>query len=111
MRPLGDHEQRRHPRYLVDLPATFFNDRTSGFVKVGNISAGGCRLASHVILSSGDVGQLLIEVPGGTASLKISEAVVRWVIGNECGLQFIDLDQEDRQGLHQFTNQLALGAH
>jgi hypothetical protein len=103
--------QRKYPRYPVNLSATFFSDRKSGFVKIGNISTGGCGIESDVLIMRGDVGQLLIDVPGGNASLKVSKASVRWVRGKQCGLEFILLNQHDREGLHRFTSQLAVGVH
>lgn len=84
-------EQRRHPRYTVDLSATFFNDGASGLAKVGDISLGGCRIESHVVVGLNEVGQLLIELPG-SHPLKVSHAIVRWVLGKECGIEFLKVD-------------------
>jgi hypothetical protein len=103
-------EKRRHPRYPVTLPATFFNERTSGFAKVGNLSEGGCRLASKIAVFVGDVGQLLIELPGGNAPLKVAEATVRWVKGTEYGVEFIRVDEDDRERVNQFTSQVMAGS-
>jgi hypothetical protein len=103
--------QRKYPRYPVDLSATFLSDRKSGFVKIGNISTGGCGIESDVFIMRGDVGQLLINIAGGNDSLKVSKASVRWVRGKQSGLEFIFLNQDDLEGLHRFTNQLPVGVH
>ncbi len=103
-------EQRRHPRYRIELTATFVNDRTSGFVRIGNISARGCRVESRITVTRGDFGQLLIELPGCSAPLKVSYALVRWATGNECGMEFIRLDQEEQGLLSRFIGQLDVGA-
>ena len=96
--------QRRHPRYAVALTATFFNDRASGLAKVGNISLGGCRIESHVAIAAGEIGQLLIDLPG-SHPLKVSHAVVRWVLGNECGIEFFKVDEDDQGWLNTIANQ------
>jgi hypothetical protein len=66
---------------------------------------------SHVEILPGDVGQLLIDVPGGTASLKVSQASVKWVTGKESGLKFMHIGPDDQEGLDRFTNQLAVHAN
>ena len=96
-------EQRRYPRYPVSLAATFSNDRTSGLAMVGNISLGGCRMESHVAIAPDDIGQLLIELPG-SHPLKVSHAVVRWVIGNECGVEFVKVNTEDQGWISTITS-------
>jgi PilZ domain len=96
-------EQRRHPRYTVDLSATFFNDRTSGLAKVGDISLGGCRIESHVVVALNEIGQLLIELPG-SHPLKVSHTVVRWVLGKKCGLEFLKVDADDQGWLNTITS-------
>jgi hypothetical protein len=104
------NEQRAHPRFRVDLTATFSNRHKTGLMKIGNISRGGCGVESHVEILPGDVGQLLIDVPGGTASLKVSQASVKWVTGKESGLKFMHIGPDDQEGLDRFTNQLAVHA-
>ena len=103
-------EKRRHPRYPVELPATFFNDRTSGFVRIGNISAGGCKLETNFAVLPGDCGQLLIDVPGYNAPLKVSRASVRWVTGHECGLEFIRVDDDGQGSLNRLTQSFYAGS-
>ena len=102
-------ENRRHPRYRVDLPATLFTDRSSGFVTIGNISAGGCRVESKVPVTTGDFGQLLIDLPGLNAPLKVSQATVRWVRGNQCGLEFIRMDPHEEGWFNRLIGQLGVG--
>ena len=102
-------EQRRHPRYRVALRGTFFNERINGFIQVGNVSAGGCRVASKVPITTGDVGQLLIDLPGGHAPLKVPQALVRWVTGSECGMEFLRLEPDEQSWLNRLIGQLGAG--
>ena len=99
-------EQRRHPRYRVDLPATFVSDRTSGLMKIGNLAAGGCGVESNVPVDSGMICQLLMDLPGTRGPLKVSQASVRWVKGHACGIEFLRLDQEEQGCLTHLIGQL-----
>ena len=88
-------DQREHPRHEADLSATFYNERQSGFVKIGNISRGGCKIESHARIMPGEIGQLLVDLPGRLSALKVSKASVRWARGNDYGLQFLRIEEED----------------
>ena len=99
-------ERRRHARYRVDFPATFSNDRTSGFGVLADVSAGGCRVTSKTPIVAGEFGQLLINLPNGIAPLTVSHALVRWVKGQECGLEFIRMEPDDKGWLSRMTSQL-----
>jgi len=103
-------ERRRHARYRVDFPATFSNDRTSGFGIIADVSAGGCRIESNVPIAPGEVGQLLIELPDCPASLKISQALFRWVRGQEYGLEFMRMEPDDEGWLNRLIDHISVGA-
>jgi hypothetical protein len=104
-------DQRRHLRYRVALlPGTFVNEHICGLVRVGNISTRGCGVECQAPVSIADFGQLLLDLPGCSAPLKISEAVVRWVKGKECGMEFIHINPADQELLSNFIGQLDVGA-
>ena len=99
-------EQRRYPRYRVELRATFVTDCLSGMLKIGNLSTGGCKVESRIQLNTVALCRLLIELPGTSGPLKVSQAEVRWVKRNESGMEFIGLDPEDQRSLNRFIGQL-----
>ena len=103
-------EHRRYPRYHIDLPATLFSGRTSGSVKISNLSQAGCKVEGSIAITPGEFGQLLIDLPGRQDPLKISRAVIRWVIGNECGIEFINLAEHEKGWLHRLMHQLSMGS-
>ena len=108
--PAIPRERRRHARYRVDFPATFSNERTSGFGVIADVSAGGCRIASQVPIAPGEVGQLLIELPDYPAPLKVSQALVRWVRGQEYGLEFMRMEPDDEGWLTHLIGHISVGA-
>lgn len=103
-------ERRRHARHRVELPATFSNERVCGFGLIADVSAGGCRVESHVSIRPGDVGQLLIDLPDAPAPLKVSQASVRWVRGHAYGLEFIRMELEDQAWLNRLIGHISVGA-
>ena len=102
-------ERRRHARYRVDLPATFSNERTCGFGMIADVSAGGCRIESQVPIAPGEVGQLLIELPDCPAPLKVSQALVRWVRGQEYGIEFLRMEPDDEGWLTRLIGHISIG--
>ena len=84
-------ERRQHARYRVDLPATFL------------------QVSSKTTIVPGEFGQLLINLPNGITPLAMSHALVRWVSGQECGLEFIRMDLDDKGRLNRLTGQLGGG--
>jgi hypothetical protein len=99
-------EQRRHVRHTVKLPATFANGRASGYAIIENVSHGGCKIRTRVAVTLGDSGSLLINLPGCHAPVTVSTALVRWVRGHLCGIEFIGLDPHDWGLLDQATTRL-----
>ena len=103
-------ERRQHARYRVDLAATFSNDHTCGFGVITDVSARGCRVESKVPIAPGNVGQLLIDLPDCPAPLKVSQALVRWVRGQEYGLEFIRLEPADEGWLNRLIDHVSVSA-
>lgn len=103
-------EQRRHPRYRVNYPATFSNSRLCGFGMITDVSVGGCRVKSQTTVVPGEVGQLLINLPSDLTPFTVSQAFVRWVRGDECGLEFVRMDPDAQGWLTRLTSQLGVSA-
>lgn len=59
-------------------------------------------MESHVDIALHEVGQLLIELPG-SHPLKVPQAVVRWLLGEECGMEFLEIDADDQGWLKTIT--------
>ncbi|HKT33815.1 MAG TPA: PilZ domain-containing protein [Nitrospira sp.] len=102
-------QQRRHVRHPVRLPATFANGRGSGYAIIENVSEGGCKITTRLPVAQGDSGRLLINLPGSHAPLTVSTALVRWVIGETCGIEFIGVYPHDRELLHQVGRRVGAG--
>ena len=104
---LSQKEQRQHPRYRVDLSARVTPDhRICGFGMIADLSVKGCRVKSKTTVAPGDFGKLLISLPTGILPLTVSRTSVRWVKGQECGMEFLLMDLDEQGCLNRTTGQL-----
>lgn len=103
--PHRQTEQRQYPRCHVEFPARVSTDYgTGGFAMLGDLSVKGCRVKSKTIVARGDFGKLLIIVPTGITPVAVSLTSVRWVKGQECGLEFILMDLDEQGCLNRCLN-------
>ena len=71
-----------------------------------DLSAGGCRIESPVILETGVSLKLSISVPDIDWPLMIEAASVQWVSGQTFGLAFFRITETERQRLGQVISVL-----
>lgn len=99
--------QRRCARYPVHFRSTLSTQQipeSSGTAK--DLSIRGCRVESYIpILPSMRV-KLTIDIPDHDASIEVEQAVVRWVSGNEFGLEFVTISPDQFTKLTQLIQQL-----
>lgn len=76
----------------------------SGEGLICELSPGGCRLNSDLMLAPGTELTLQLHLPHEGCSIAIDEAVVRWVHSRQLGIEFLRLRQEDAAGLQRFLN-------
>lgn len=101
-------EQRRHPRYWVDLPVLF---RTSSTHSEGlqsgtvfNLSQGGCAVATLSPLPVGEILTLFVQTTEGKVMVTVDKADVRWSTASEFGLRFQGLDPDDQNRLQRYLS-------
>jgi len=95
-------DSREHHRKPAQLPGTFAGEDTQGKGKVTNLSEGGCSFTSDVLPKVGTFMEAAIQLGDPANSLLINVAVVRWVDKNDFGLEFINLQQDEKNRLHQY---------
>ena len=63
-------EQRQYPRYSVEYAVRVSTDhRSCGFAMIADLSVKGCRVKGKTIVTPGDFGKLLINLPTGIHSI------------------------------------------
>ena len=90
-------ERRAHPCSVVLATGT-----QTGEGRVLDLSGNGCLVESLVRVTVGDSLQLRLLLPDLDLSMRVSEAVVRWVRGFQFGVEFITVNESRRARLHHF---------
>ena len=98
-------QRRGSERHTVLLPVDVDGARGAKGV-TNNVSLGGCRMNSNLPLRRGQCLSLRLHLPGEESPLLVEKAAVRWVAGEDVGLQFVSLpfgQRERLEGLLQWV--------
>lgn len=101
-----EKEKKIRKSRRVDLRCLlgFSSGEMEGEANVTNISTGGCRAESEINVAEGLEFQVLLQLPGVSAPVKIERAAVRWVTGSVFGLSFILFLPSERAKLQTFLD-------
>ena len=104
-------EQRKHPRFAVQLPIAFSGDAISGDGTVIDIPKGGWQVtvASAQGVPAGTDLALRIALPDHAAPMEVTLAVVRWSQGQKFGLEFLRMEDDEQERLRRFVCTLEMG--
>jgi hypothetical protein len=99
--------RRTTPRVRVQFRTTFSDARQlEGTGVLLDLSLGGCRIESPVLVAPGFSLELRIQVPEVEGPIVIDAASVQWVSGLMFGLAFFRLKEGEWQRLEQLTKHL-----
>lgn len=106
-RVLKQAESRQQARYRVEFPVSCAGD----YVATGtvyNLGLGGCKIMSstHVALEMGAILQLELHPPG-MLPIHVHAATVRWTMEDDFGVDFLGMQETERDRLTQFIETLA----
>ena len=101
-------ENRNLKRVQVQFPAGIVGDLVDGNGEIVNLSSGGCRLKGDQSLKESAYLRLLLYAPNDPAPIKVELAIVRWVSGNEFGIEFIRVHADHQSRLRQLLRFLAM---
>jgi PilZ domain len=106
-------EERRHSdRVPVEYSAAFSAGwliRAQGVIL--ELSAVGCRARSTFAIKKDDCVRVLIDVPRYEDPLHISLAAVRWAKDENFGLEFLQVEPDDRRRLLDLLHALKAARH
>ena len=100
---------REHERYLVEFPARFAGD-CEGVGIVYNLGMGGCKIVTDCQLLVGAMLALYLSVPNQTFAITVRMATVRWTLQYEFGMEFLGMEELERERLAQFLQALDAAA-
>ena len=93
---------RRHARFSVKWPATYWNDGLFGQGTIVDISHVGCQMAGTMPVTAGMILKLWVTPPQGDTRLCVEEARVLWSKEYEFGLEFRDMRPDDRHWISRY---------
>lgn len=104
---MNDENRRATPRIRVQFRITFSaTPALEGTGVILDLSAGGCRVESPLMLSPGASLELRIHVPDLAWPVMVDAATVQWVRDQTFGLAFLRMKDSERQRLDQLITAL-----
>jgi len=94
-------EKRLYTRFKVDVPVSFTGD-ASGTGAIYNLGMGGCKLFSRTGVAQGAILKLHLSLPAPLSPITIRVAIVRWVMGQEFGSEFLGIQESEGERLAEF---------
>lgn len=100
-------ELRQQARYRVEFPVSSRGDYVAAGT-VYNLGLGGCKIMSavHVTVETGAILQLELHPPK-IAPIQVHAATVRWTMEDDFGVDFLGMQESERDRLAQLINTLA----
>lgn len=101
-------ENRNLKRLRVEFPVRIVGDLLDGKGRLINLSVGGCRLKGDQSLRESPYLRLLLYAPNEPSPIKVELAIVRWISGDEFGLQFVRVHADHQRRLRRLLKFLEL---
>ena len=95
-------DRRVYPRYPMELTVSLEGEEWAAEGMSRDVSAGGCRVQSAVTVEVGNYVRVKL-YQNQQAAMDIDLAAVRWVRGQEFGLEFLYMHPEEYERLLSFA--------
>jgi hypothetical protein len=95
---------RPHPRVPVCCPATYQTGLFEGYGTVWNVSLTGWRFSGDLPLRLGEVCSLTVNL-SIDQTIYVAAGIVRWMRGEEYGVETLVIDDESREDLDEYLSQ------
>ena len=99
-------DQRKHDRVCVEYTAAFSGQSYRAPGTILNLSIVGCRARVPFVVKKDECLGVLIDVPKYERPIYVARAEIRWSDGREFGMEFIDIELEDRQRLGETIREI-----
>ena len=101
--------QRQYERYIVEFPVRLAGDCV-GVGIVYNLCMGGCKIVTDQSLTVGGMVALALDVPREPLPISIRVTTVRWMLKHEFGIEFLGMEEAQRERLANYLQSLAEAA-
>ncbi|HLZ34627.1 MAG TPA: PilZ domain-containing protein [Nitrospira sp.] len=96
---------RQHERFLIEFPATFAGE-CGGLGIVYNLGMGGCKIVTDRPPAAGSMLALDLKIPQQTSAITIRMATVRWTMHYKLGVEFLGMEELERERFALFLQGL-----
>ncbi|MCP9471717.1 MAG: PilZ domain-containing protein [Nitrospira sp.] len=103
---LQARDRRDQPRFHAQFRSSLSGQHQEGYGRTMDISAGGCKIESDLMVAEGTILECRIHVPGLDWPLRIDEAMVRWADGKIFGLSFSKISPQELEKLEAVLDDL-----
>ena len=100
---------RRYGRKPVEYSASFSSASSIGQGVIIDISGGGCRARSAFLTHEGDRVGVVIRLPKNENPIYVMRSIIRWTNAPEFGMEFVDMEFNDRQRLNELIGSVGQG--
>lgn len=97
---------RKHPRFTLTRPVSFFGKNISGKGRLVGLSTQGCEVSTTTSPAYPSLLAMKIDLYGDASPLVIQKAAVRWSAAQKFGVEFIQIETAELERLHAFLNTL-----
>lgn len=101
-------ENRNLNRVRAQFPVGIVGDLLDGKGQLVNLSPGGCRIKGDQSLKDSAYLRLILYAPNDPIPIKIELAIIRWVRGDEYGIEFIRVHADHQSRLRQLLKFLEM---
>ena len=92
---------RPHRRFPIFSPARYEIQHGKGYGTITNLSSSGWRLHGNLPVKPGDVYSMKVRLTAGNW-VSVSAGIVRWVRGDECGIETLVMNDESQAQLNAY---------
>ena len=96
---------RPHRRFPVYCPVAYQTGLFEGHGSVCNLSLTGWRFSGDLPLRVGEVCSLTVNLPP-YQSIYVAAGIVRWVRGEEYGVETLVIDDESREDVEEYLDSM-----
>jgi hypothetical protein len=104
--PTLAEDRREYERLAMNFPISFVGQNIDGAGIVSDISINGCAFVTDVQLSEKSIVRLALQISDELRTVDIEAAVVRHVRQGRVGIEFLRVQQAERQRLQLFIRGL-----
>lgn len=102
----SEEDRREYERLPCNFSVSIGGDNLHGVGSVVDLSVGGCSLHTETPLLEGTTLRLALQISTDLLPLTVEAAIVRSVHGNRVGVEFIRIQQSERERLQLFVRGL-----